>query len=305
VPLIDPEDLPGYTEFQAMRAARQAADDERAAEARKLYSDVDGEPILRDSFVVFIDDLGTRARLATLTDDELRADIAAMDRLRYFLDDSRKGSNNYSRFMAFSDNVSVGAPLDYSLDDFGFLFLAGSVAAYQLNMTAGFGRFLRGAMTVGPLYMDDRFITGNGIVEAAGLEHAVAVHPRIIVPLEVLQLGLDADNGFSRRSRNSAYQSTFLIDEDDLAFIDYLQAGDADGIPGDAERAMVEHRAQIVKNLAIHAAPSTVREKYVWVADYHNYVASARFRTEPDFPIVDELTLAERATPRQFRTVYP
>lgn len=68
---------------------------------------------------------------------------------------------------------------------------------------------------------------------------------------------------------------------------------------------MQEHRAQVVKNLTTHSAPGSVRDNYVWVARYHNYITHERLGSEPKFLIESELEAAERQVTRGVRPVYP
>lgn len=296
---------PQYRAFQAKLNAKRRHEDERRAEARELYSDDQGEPVLRDSFVAYIDDLGTKARVASLTDATLREGIAHLEQLREFLDHSWGASpSTYRRFLSFSDNVVVGTPVDFSIDDGGIVDLLSSVLAYQLNMAAGRGRFLRGGIARGPLYIDDRLVIGQGLVDAVLIEKREAIFPRIVVAPDAVQLRLDADKRWRRGKFSSSVYNDLLIDQDERYFLDYLRGGEADEIPGDAERAMTEHRARVLANLYAFPTPGRVRDKYVWVAHYHNYVAAQRFQSEPSFLITTELTQEERLSPRVFRPVY-
>lgn len=297
---------PQVKAFRAKMRARRRHEEERRAEARELYSDHQGEPVLRDSFVAYLDDLGTKARVASLTDGTLREGIAHLEQLREFLDHSWGTSpSSYRRCLSFSDNVIVGTPVDLSIEDGGIVHLISSVLAYQLNMTAGRGRFLRGGIARGPLYIDDRLVIGQGLVDAVFMEESEAVFPRILVAPDCVQLALDADKRWRRENFSSAILNDLLIDEDDQYFLDYLRGGEADEVPGDAERAMTEHRGRVVANLNAYPSPGGIRDKYVWTAHYHNYVAAQRFQLEPSFRITTELTQAERSSQRSFRPVYP
>ena len=300
----DFKETPQYRSFQRRQRERKRYDRLLRDEYRSLYSNDAGEAVLRESIVAYIDDLGTKSRVASLTDGSLREGIAHLERLRHFLD-GRWGTslNSHRRLLSFSDNVVVGSPLDPTVDDAGVMDLVSSVVAYQCNMTARHGRFLRGGIALGPLYIDDRLVIGQGLVDAVFIEEHNAVYPRVLVAPDAVQLTIDSDKRWKRHKSSSGAYLWLLVDEDDWYFLDYLRAGEADELPGQAEEAMTEHRARVVSGLAAHSAPGRIRDKYVWAAHYHNYVASERFPSEASFPITAELTQAELASPRQFRAV--
>lgn len=86
---------------------RRAESTRRRDEGRALYT-VDGQPSLRLSFVIYLDELGTTTRLPLLTDEGLRADLKTYDRLRTLLHD------NESVVEAESARVSTSATTSQS-----------------------------------------------------------------------------------------------------------------------------------------------------------------------------------------------
>lgn len=302
------EDLSRLVERGAESFARRrelAA--QRLQEARALYTDDEGRPILRHSFVVYLDALGTKRDVEALTDDRLREQIQLLDRFRWFLHDD-DWESNLQRFMSFSDHVILGMPVNERHHGGQGLggFLA-SIDGYQLNMAAH-GRFLRGAVTAGSLYMDDRFVTGKGLVDAVVLEEQVATFPRVVLSDSCVELMLgDLDDcGHPFYQCRSPWNSQLLVDADGATFVNYLPA--IDDLPDGPERlAMIStgltaHKVAIEAKLTEFVEPGRIREKYRWAADYHNFVCGEFFsRVDGDFTITTALTATERRFPRLFR----
>jgi len=88
---------------------RIARELERQREERLLYSDANGDPVLKESYVAYLDALGTRARVGALDDLGLRQELL-LRRYRWFLHDE-EWQKGYQRFLAFTDNVVIGTPV--------------------------------------------------------------------------------------------------------------------------------------------------------------------------------------------------
>lgn len=284
------------TDDEFMRRIRLDADSlaqSRAArrrEGRSLFSDEAGLPELRPSFIVYLDELGTSARLARYGDDELRADLEMYDRLRAFIHNERMHDGDTQRTLYFSDNLVVAAPIEPFVGiaaDFGLFFQVFSVASYQLNLAIG-GRFLRGGVAAGMAYADDTFVTGPGHLAAVRLEESVAVMPRVVLDettAALAQCEVD-ESGASQ----SVYSEYLLRDIDGEIFINYLQAAFEDeGLEkSPSPRSGFEaHRDRINEALgAPHDGP--IRSKYGWLAAYHNYaLESSPLRHEQTLRISD------------------
>lgn len=262
--------------------------------ARRLYSDADGDPVLKESYVVYLDTLGTHDRIEQLDNGKLQAEVA-LNRYRWFLHDPAWDPAAQC-FLPFSDNVIVGAPItrdSYGEHGYELGMLLNSVRGYQLNMSAR-GRFVRGGVARGSLYMDDRFVTGKALVDAVNLDEKVAVFPRV-----VLSDGcLDAIASL-REDDDWYWDSTLLVDSDGLTFVNYLTAIADDELPGEVEEGLDAHRTIIELQLD-GFGEGAVREKYVWAAQYHNFVANQFFADSGDFQITSKLHGSERTSPREF-----
>lgn len=252
---------------------------------------------MRPSFAVYIDALGTKQAMKTFTDVELRAQLTLMDQLNWFLH-APEWEGESQRFLSFSDNVVVGVPL--GRDDtggYGLGFFLGSVAAYQLHMTLN-GRFQRGGIGTGLLYIDDTFVSGPALVDAVTLEQEVAVHPRIVLSEACAAIAVLDGRHYGDVSK-SPWNSQLLVDGDSRVFVDYLKTLTDSPHAKHVRDGVAEHRDQVETALAKFNEPGRIREKYRWAAEYHNYVCdrwalAAKYR-------VTGLTSMEALYVRSFR----
>lgn len=295
--------LEGMAQVRAEREQRVERRRLLREEEAALYRDENGRPVLRRSFAMYLDELGTSQRAKTLTDDELATSLLAQEGLRYFLDHDDGYGHGDRRVLAFSDNVVVGVPFvqrRFHADGDLHLHLS-SVAAYQFNMAVR-GRFLRGGVAVGPLYIDGSHVAGSALVDAVQLEHAVAMHPRVVLSPECVELTLAERRGWSGPWPSTLAGDVLLVDADGQVFINYVRvaAADEDWPDEHIAQGLAEHRNRVQEGLASHASDQRIRPKYVWAAQLHN--AIARAITEGDeFAVTEGLLTAERTRPRLFR----
>ena len=262
-------------EKRRKRAAK--ARRKRESEGRALYRDDHGQPVMRPSFVVYLDELGTSARLPGMTSDDLREDLDAYDALRWMLHDEKTEWDSESqRTLYFSDNLVIVAPCDPHLndDDFGLFYKVFSAACYQLNMSIR-GRYLRGGIAVGDAYADHSFVTGPAHLQAVVMEENEAKNGRVLLDDKCVQLArAEVANGGYASSGDSAYATFLLVDADDRVFVNYLPAANEDewARPGVTDAGLTLHRHRVVDALAANAGSPAVHAKYEWTAAYHNYI---------------------------------
>jgi hypothetical protein len=279
-------DLPRILrEARTRREEARSAQDARVREGRSLYQDANGQALLLPSFVVYLDELGTSARLPTMTNEDLRDDLDAYDSLRSFLHDEATGWDEESqRALYFSDNVVLVAPCNPHLNsyDLGLFYKVFSAGCYQLNMAVR-GRFLRGGITVGDAYADHSFVTGPAHLAAVIIEEKEAVTGRVLLDESCVELARTemANSGYPDPN-DSAFAAFLIVDEDRRTFVNYLAATAEDewARPGVTEAGLIRHRDRLVAALAAHAADPKVLAKYEWTAAYHNFICSDFFDRE-------------------------
>ena len=243
------------------------------------YITEDGKPRLRNSVAAFIDILSYA--------DYIKASFKAgtgqqeLIRLRDALDDAysdlkQKASEQESPFdlnlkvRTFTDNLVIGYPIPGPInnEDRGFAqdriqSVVFYIAFLQAKLAVQ-GYLIRGAITVGDLYVDDDIVFGPAIISAVEAERSIAVYPRVVLCDEAVKA--------FRPSCNGRKIHDLLIDSDSRVFIDYLDATVMIAYPDD--RPFTEflegHKKCVVDNLRAFNSNPKIRSKYEWAATYHN-----------------------------------
>ncbi len=223
-----------------------------------------------ESFCVMLDILGYSASISQCSSQ------AEVDR---FLQNIYQVINDaYESFLSstswemkvFSDNIILGAPIsepELAPGEELFSEYLFSLQDYQCKMVFG-GKFVRGAWTLGDLFIDDILILGTSLIEAYHLESQKAIYPRIILSTRMKSILLKHLKWYSSISV-SPQNSDLIVDEDGYIFINYLLATEQDGIID--PRFIKKHKEIIESNLLVSKSNSKVFSKYLWCADYHNY----------------------------------
>ncbi len=237
------------------------------------YRGGDGTPRLRPSVAAYLDILGYSDYIAGVF-EEGRAENELV-RLRSALDvayEHLKEQSNKQHFngkldfqvRSFTDNLLIGYPIPEHGDALGILIMVVHCVGYlQMELARG-GYFVRGAISVGALYVDDDIIFGPALMEAYRAEQKLAVYPRVIL--------CDSAEGPFRGPWQNRKVPGVLVDSDRRVFIDYLDGTVMIAYPDD--RPFTEflegHKAAVVAKLKEFADKPYIRAKYDWAAIYHN-----------------------------------
>lgn len=249
--------------------------DLEASNARSVYFR-DGKPTLIDSFVAYIDELGTRHRIATLTDDSLVNDRNTALEFDAFLH-REEWQGRSQRYATFTDNVVLGAPADSFSTARQLRFMLTSIAHYQLGLTLR-SRLVRGGVCRGPLFVDDRLITGQALVDAVELEEQEAVFPRVLINTECYEsIKSDGVHDNLKSGGGMDWASIILIDGDGRLFLNYLLANTMVDVPAEVQERLDRHRGVINAGLKNRSLSPRAHSKYLWMADYQDYVFSTYF----------------------------
>lgn len=248
-------------------------------ESRNPYIDSDGIPKLRRSVVAFIDILGYMDLVKSANSE--KDSQALLGRLHNALQSAREtvdpnrsedtmpklGDKDSSAFRAFTDNIVIGAPIR----DDGEIELDGvfdSLSYFQVCMAIE-GFFVRGAIAIGDLYMDDIAVFGAGLIEAYEGESTLARDPRIVLAPSA-QLAVNRHLESYGRGSHAPQNRYLLRDSDGQYFVNYLDTI----IPVDGcfyEKELGAHKARIEEKLALLRSRPSVLAKYLWATNYHNY----------------------------------
>lgn len=163
----------------------------------------------------------------------------------------------------FSDNIFVAFPFGSSskMNDEQVVQTFLNELTHQIQeLTLYYGFPVRGAVTVGPLMFTDKFLFGPALVDAVQLEKE-AIFPRILLDESVLKYV----------PPKSPTADLVLRDTDGKAFLAYLPKNHG---------LLESHRDYVQKGLLDNASRIHERQKYEWLAQYHNFVASNAGRAE-------------------------
>lgn len=277
---------------------------ERTAEGRNLYSDQNGEPVFRASVTAFLDLLGTKVALAGMTQPQLREQIELLDTLKNHLHDAALESQ-WQRILTFSDSIALAVPFKTSDKEIELGNTISSIGLYQFQLACT-GRFLRGGIAIGNAYADYGNITGPALVEAAQLESEVAVVPRVLLSESASNSAIaEARIGYGDHPSRSPFNRALMVDADGRVFVNYLDVAleyEEEGV-AEAVPLLQEHKKAVSNALDRHGSDPRVREKYVWIAHYHNFFCGLRLPGE-ELRIDKHLSQLETSYPRQFRQLF-
>jgi len=240
----------------------------------KDYYDQTGKPVHRMSYCAFLDVLGFSDRIIdsfnTSDGNALLQEFHGMLKRRIDeLKEDTKGSHLYMK--AFTDNVILAHPIFSEDGEAEFAFILWSLAEYQFEMVKK-GFFIRGGLSVGPLFIDENTVYGPALLEAYILENSVAVNPIVSLSDEVRRLVLRHIRYYP--DREDAPQSRdVLVNSDGRFFISYLSecyidTGSSEEIDWESLKI---HKDQIEVALNVYRAVPKIFSKFTWLAAYHNY----------------------------------
>jgi hypothetical protein len=240
-------------------------------------------PTLVPSVVAFVDILGYRDLI--LEDQQTGEENEFLNELHNALSEAAALINPKKRELlhkfskkdsyavrAFTDNVVIGYPIAGKGDgEVELERIFSDLSYFQMMMTLH-GFFVRGAISIGDLYMDDIVIYGAGLIEAYEGERKLARDPRIILT----QSARDAVKKHLKYygDAEKAPKVNYLYkDSDGQWFLNYLDIimPETDVI---YEEKIQSHKERIVQKLNAYPNKPVIWSKYSWAANYHNFFCS-------------------------------
>lgn len=242
---------------------------------KELYKSNNGDLLFRKSFCAYIDILGFSEKIVnndlTFFSAYLNTLQKELQHIEVTHDLSGKGGYKKFELKIFTDNFVFGHPW---FDQFGETEL-GNIFEVLSHIQFTFIKsniFIRGAISMSDLYMDENIVLGPAIIESYKLESEKSISPRIILSKEVEDIVKKHINYYSEH--NSSPQSKeYLIDVDGYCFINYLFILFYDkNIPENKlVDEMTKHKDPVILNLNLYKDDFKLFEKYSWTAAYHNY----------------------------------
>lgn len=234
---------------------------------------------VKDTYCIFLDILGFSQLIKEASDEGLSNDLLkkfsdVFENSYIFLDYNFFNGNTIFddakiRVKSFTDNIVIAVEIESGHGESEFADILMSCSTFQFVMALE-GYFVRGAFVRGELYLDERIVFGNAILEAFNLENKVARDPRIILSEGVLS-DVRKHLEFYTNPENSPQYDDIIIDTDKVAFINYLSNVYHEYLHWDA---IEKHKSIVEENLAKHVNNPPIWNKYRWVASYHNWFCS-------------------------------
>lgn len=238
-------------------------------------------PKLINSLVCFVDILGFSSLIMNKSNDIessnlLLKNLNALLKQEYAKISIHKYQN--AHFKSFTDNIVIAYPIsDDGEGESGNIFI--NIGEYQLNMVLE-NYFLRGGLAIGNYFGDDMFSYGPALIDAHLLESQHAEFPRIILSTDLTPL-INQHLGYYADVETAPQSQHLLKDEDGVFFINYLYSLKIDEydyennygfIPCNIRfEKLIQHKLIIIKKLQEYREHRKIYQKYLWVAQYHNY----------------------------------
>ncbi len=126
--------------------------------------------------------------------------------------------------------------------------------------------FIRGAISIDKHFQNEDIIFSAALVNAYNSESKNAIYPRIVLEESVIQYIKHYED-----EQSITYFNTFIKrDPDNIIFMDYLSYTVQLGLEEEHENNFELHKIILENRLKLETEPK-VLQKYLWVANYHNY----------------------------------
>ena len=191
---------------------------------REIYKGENGNLLFRRSFCAYIDILGFSQKIVnndlSFFSSYLTTLKEELKHIENMHDLSGKEGLKSFELKIFTDNFVFGHPWydRYGESELGNIFEVLSHIQYTFIKSK---IFVRGAVSVSDLYMDENIVLGPALIESYNLETKKAIYPRIILSDDVVEIVKEHINYYSDR-KHSPQNKEYLLDIDGIHFINYL-----------------------------------------------------------------------------------
>lgn len=244
----------------------------------------DGTPKLTLSVVAFIDILGYSEKMLAAEKEgkeqsflielhsvlsrafsHLECDISEDNPLR----SSGLLKKDLYKLKTFSDNIVIGYPIREDAEsELGRIF--SMLSFFQLEMVNS-GFFIRGAISIGDFYADDRVVYGKALIDAYRAETQLSRDPRVILT-DTSVKAVEKHITYYSNPKHSPQARDLYRDADGQVFINYLESiMITEQAYGPYTDELLKHKASVEKNLKKYLGNPRLWSKYSWVATYHNF----------------------------------
>lgn len=227
-----------------------------------MFEDID----YRNKIVAFIDILGFKESVLGSGDNVKRVIKSIDEILNTVLEGMKLAAGEWYSSKLFSDCICISCEntpnnLYQLLNELSYFHIL--LCSRQL--------FVRGAITFGLHFENDRMIFSEALIRAYELEQK-ANYPRTVVSESVLGLISQTDE-----STRKSLTPFLMTAPDGICFIDYLQHSVASGheysmSDSESRRSfLLTHKYALMNQVSRHKSNAYILDKYRWVAEYHNH----------------------------------
>lgn len=248
--------------------------------SRNPYIDDSGIPKLKQSVVAFIDILGYQEIIRNAEKDG--SGQISLEEIYKALSEGKKwlsgkhiegiGPKDVYAISTFTDNIVIGYPISDDAEcELGDIY--SKLAYFQLTMVMS-GFFIRGAISIGDIYIDDIAVYGSGLILAYDAEHTLARDPRIILTHSARDV-VEKHITYYKDAHESPQYLDLYKDADGQYFLNYLDCIlIAEYEQGPFYKELEKHKLVVENKLSQYQSNPSIWSKYSWVANYHNYFCS-------------------------------
>lgn len=257
---------------------------------RNPYINSEGQRELRKSIIAFIDVLGFKelVRKAKIEDKSQEVFLNFHQLLSSWHNREEEyykkifdmpfigGKKDKYKIRIFTDCILIGCPINKSMriDNFidgcdEFFNMLSTIHLLQAEMVNQ-GYFVRGAIAVDELYMDEVIIYGSGAIEAYEAEVNQAKYPRIILTKSASSVLTEICKGFEDQQRENYINKFFFKDSDGQLFLSYLESIKIGEHDFQFVSELEKHKEILELKLVEYQDNAHCLEKYLWAANYHN-----------------------------------
>ncbi|MGH9967322.1 MAG: hypothetical protein ACREBG_05750 [Pyrinomonadaceae bacterium] len=230
------------------------------------------------SVVIYVDVLGytDMAKRANETDDQgfFHQLYEALEEGQEWLRDDDTGpwaldKDRYA-IKAFTDNIVIGWPVRDNAESELTAML--SMASFFQMQMANRGFFLRGAISLVGVYVDDVAVYGGAFFESYEAE-CQAVDPKIVLT-DSATFAIRKHLGYHGPVEYAPQYRDLYRDADGQSFLNYLETiliAENEEEAGPFYDQLLLHKEKVEERLLEFRSKPRIWSKYVWVASYHNY----------------------------------
>lgn len=141
----------------------------------------------KPAVVAFIDVLGSSEAIKNNANESLNAIHIAYDETIIQFKQYNSEYIKEPKVNIFSDNIILSNDIIEGKEDCALYSIIFFSALLQMNMWVN-GLLVRGGISCGNFFSDERMIWGNALIRAYTLEGQIAIYPRIIVETEISKI---------------------------------------------------------------------------------------------------------------------